>query len=44
MRTPMCQAQELDAGDIVMNKTDMIWNKLCTSLNKWSDFSTGNKS
>ena len=28
----MCQAQ-IFAGDIVMSKTDMIWSKLCVSLN-----------
>lgn len=39
----MVQAQ-LVAGDRVMNKTKMIWNKLCMSLNKWSEFSMGKRS
>lgn len=43
LRTPMVQAQ-LVAGDRVMNKTKMIWNKLCMSLNKWSEFSMGKRS
>lgn len=43
LRTPMCQAH-LVAGDTVMNKTYMIWNKLCMPLNKWSDFSMSKKS